>query len=255
MNILNDIPASYNIGDSLDFINQNFGTIDSYVADFSNIITNIRETVVNSTYLDSLSSLKVSDLETLTNSLSTLISFVQNNKKNWIKPFSIFYPRALSNNWVVTYNNIADWLNNNYPVFTSGSGYIFTPEQQAIVYCVVNQTDQILNEIVTLKDATTCDASQVKVCGQCSLQYYSTDNSSPGNCSDFSTTCTECLDVDCYYSGNPYTENSTTKVKVAEGSISATLNLNFTNTYENNIIGLRFIVNEFNRWTYSNNLT
>jgi hypothetical protein len=254
MNVLNNIPASYNIGDSLDFINQNFEIIDDYITNFNAIRSNIRQTVVDSIYLDSLSALKISELETLSNTLSPIISLVQNNKRNWIKPFSVFYPRPLSETWIVSYNDIADWLNTNYPVYNTSTGYLFTPEQQAIVYCVVNQTDQVLRESVTLKDSTTCDASVVKVCGQCSLQYYSTIEGTT-NCSDFSSTCSECQEVDCYYSGNPYTQSASVKSKIVEGSIAATLNLNFTNTRENNIIGLRYIVNEFNSWSYSNNLT
>lgn len=255
---LNNISPSDNIGNSLYFINQNFEIIDAYLTDFNRAASNIRGSVIDSSYIDSLKSLNSSDLESITSSLSSIVNFVESNKLNWIKPFSVFYPEFFSSKTDISTEKIATWLNKNYPFLDLDGINNFSPDHQAIVYCFVNSSTQVLKEQISLKDSTTCDASSVTYCGQCILEYYNTSNDINDidfPCSDFSTTCTECKEADCYYTGLPYTNSSDAKEKIVEGSIQANLNLNFTNTQEDEIIAMRFVINPYNIWEFSSNLT
>lgn len=232
------------IGNSLSSVNFNYSEMDKWTSNIKLSVDNLWEPF-SEFYKNYFIDLKISISKANQNlskwkDMSTLI---EGNSSKWIEPLNVVYPNIISKDITITpayINQVSIWLNSYFPVKTiNESRYLEYHEAIVSIYTntTLNYSDSFL-----VSDSTTCVTSNTVASVACKIEYWGSTwcNGDKFNCGG-STSCNVSQAVDCTF---PESNNKNSIRKIA-----AKLNYKFADTYESDIIRLKFKISNC-KWNF-----
>jgi len=248
------ILSTDNIGDSLNNLNSNYSTLDSWVADFQQNYENVWSSIVSfyTTHLKDMDD-TISFTQNYSGNVIDMVNTIENNYSKWsAPPMTRIYPEILPapfNQDSIT--KITKWMNDTFSVQnteTSTSNYF--QNQTAIVSCYVYRIFQN-NSSDTQSRTTTCTTADSVVYIDCSTTWSGTVYCHQGKFGcGYTSNCTNKSNLICSFKDSPYAlENSSGTV--ATSKITADINYTYSDRYEDNSIKtLLFTVLDCN-WVFT----
>jgi hypothetical protein len=248
--IYKSILSSDSIGDSLSYINQNYANLEAQtltaIASANTLWTFVQDyyTAIVPLIRDAITS-----VGSLTASIQSATTTVQQNSAGWLTPITIFYPTifpSASSNLAIV-NTVSAWVNNNFPVYSDSSiNSNFIENQELIAYSHVwAYSPNGISENVILTDSTQCSTQGENICGTCKVKYSGGAYWGGGNnwfsCEGYVASCSVCDTLICNYNSPPYTnivndsiavDGGTINTSVATGYIQANVNMSFQDIFE-----------------------
>jgi hypothetical protein len=269
------ILTSQTIGDSLSSVNLNYITLEQETLNLQLTSTALWQ-FMQQYYIEFGSVIKdaVNTVNSISSSLNTTVTVVQNNSAGWIKPISIIYPSIFysGESQSTILQVISSWVNQyySYSIFSENSiqpNYV--QSQKLIVYahtsninnnCFLYTNTPTVSSYNTsygiqsvLQDQTICYTQNEKISLNCIICYSGGTYCDVDTWFDCNGNCTSCSvpgELDCYYN-SPYIN---TVAQQGTGYIKATTNTYYNDINESvNINAFVFSVQNCN-WVYTGGL-
>jgi hypothetical protein len=242
------LTTSDSIGDTLSAINQNYSTLEAwadsiqlsadnywfpFIEFYKNFNLELKPNIVNSNVM----------LE----KWKAAATLVESNSSKWLEPLILYYPYLIEeSNQIVgtipdinpaTLNAITGWLNSNFPVLSVNcyNGVCYMERQESIIHLIL-KSSRVDSEKYQVSDSTVCSTTNTIASGPCVINL--TGNVLGCNRKSYvcggKVSCNITQQVECTFPDGAKSNNR---------SITANLNYDFIDTYENkNILRLKYSV-------------
>jgi hypothetical protein len=248
------------IGDTLSAINQNYLNLDSWLNSIQ-LSADQYWTPFVDFYKNFKLELKpnIDKSNLVVSKWKEVSTVVESNSSKWLEPLILYYPFLIDESNQTFINTvditpsmlsiISQWLNSNFPILNDNcyNGVCYLENQEAIIHLILKNKPRIDDDKFEISDSTTCNTSNTIASGPCTVTFsgnVTNCNKGTYHCGG-SRTCNVTQSIQCFFPDGR---------KTNQRSITAYLNYNFTDTYENDkILRLKYIVSNCS-WIFNSKI-